>query len=297
LETVKSIFRYYKCNAENFEVLMTPYIFLYSARKWEADGEFDFKVVIESNEAFKQFLYKRLEEGFRLKKDDDGYFTFRVRCAYVLNKYGLIHLLGEKEEFDILLQKLYEEGTSEEGIKERKQLIKDNFFKKTGICCFTSDVTTLEDLLHWNRFTSSGSGYCVEYDFAILKRHFAENNAHVDGRYIKYYEKNLPDLTAPTKDFNETVRNFYEVFYSLKQSLKDEKEFRLAKAYREEVNDNDGKRKEIIPKESIISITLGPNISVENEEILKTMISKELPTATLFKVMEQFDTYFRTKLN
>ena len=291
---MRSIFRFYKWDEENLEALRIPYIFLYSAQNWHDTGEFDFDINIGSEENYRNFLVRKLREGYSLDSGSQEYQIFRANCIQTLSKIGLFHYIDTAIELDTIADQLLKETSSPEGINDRKELIKNNFFDKTGICCFTSEIETLSDRFHWNAFTLAGSGFCIEYNWVLLSDYFASSNRYIDGKHIEYYEsKQRPQLNTPTEDINETIKNFYAIFYSLKQSLKDEKEFRLAKVYREKVDRNDPKRKELIPKESITSITLGPKIAIENENKIIGLCSNLYPHIMRYKIIEHEGNYIR----
>jgi hypothetical protein len=295
---MKSIFRFYKWNKENIDALKKPYIFLYSAKSWEDAGEFDFEINIGSEESYRNFLIRQLRKGYSLQRDSDEYKIFRTNCVKTLYENNLLDYIDTPIELDTIADIKLNEAASEEGIKERKELIKNNFFNKTGICCFTSESTTLEDRFHWDSLTIAGTGFCIEYNWPHLNEYFRLNNRYIEGRHIKYYDLKLrPQLNVPNENLDETVKNFYDIFYALKQSLKDEKEFRIAKVYRETIDKNDPLRREMIPIECIISVTLGPNIVDENAAIIFELCHRLYPEIPLYKIVKQDSNYLRSLLS
>ncbi len=289
-----SIYRFYKCSKENILSVENQIIYLYGAKEWEKDGECNFDVDIGTDNEYRGFLTKKLIEGFRLAETALGYYKFREKRIEKLFQYGLLQYLDTPIEFDTLLDIQFDEAKSANGIQERKYAIKQNFFRKSGISCFTADISAINKPLFWNYFTHNGEGFCVEYNLDSLLNYFIKNECGIEGSYIKYYE-NPPLIKFYNNNLEETIKTIREIVFSLPQNLTDEKEFRLAKIFQTEVEEKDKRREQSIPQESILSITFGPNITDENELKLK-FITKRLNNIQLFKINEQFDSYYRYKI-
>ncbi len=285
---MSSLFRFYKFNDENIEAISESFIYLFSAKNWEDASEFEFKIDIGSDEDYRAFLSEKLMEEFNLPKEGIEYLKARNQQISKLMQYGKVLYIDTPIEFDLLIDILSNEARSESGIKERQQLIKNDFFSKSGICCFTTDEKTLTEPFHWKRFADNGEGFCIEYDLEILNKYFLDNNSGVVMDYIKYYEKEAPVLKNNNRDnLEERTKNYHEIFFSLTQTLKDEKEFRLAKVFRFQLEDIDVRRKQPIPRESILSLTIGRSMSSVNEEKLLKIARMNLPNIKLFKIGEQ----------
>ena len=119
-----------------------------------------------------------------------------------------------------------------------------------------------------------------------------QENSGIEGSPIKYY--NTPPLVKfYGNTFEETVKNTTKVLFSLKQSLKDEKEFRLAKVFRTEIGEKDQLRKQAIPEDAILSLTSGPNIVNEQMKQLQVICSTKDPSIKICKITEQYGYYHR----
>lgn len=197
---MKSIYRFYKNNKQSFDSLAELYIYLFSAKTWEKDSEFDFDIDIGSDEDFKHFLERKLLSGFKLNLGDEGFEAFKQNRINKLTKYGKKELLNSDHEYAFLLEKLFEEAMSETGVVERRELIKDGFFKATGISCFTSDGMAVENFLHWDTFANAGNGFCVEYNIERLHEYFVKNDLGISWGQISYYQGNKPRLRLPQTD-------------------------------------------------------------------------------------------------
>lgn len=285
---MSSLFRFYKFNDENVEAIRESFIYLFSAKKWEDDSEFKFKIDIGTDEEYKLFLSEKLREEMNLPEGTAEYSKFRMRRAERLNRHGQLIYLDTPIELDLLVNILFEEAKSSNGIKEREELIKNMFFDKTGICCFTTDEKTLIEPLHWDSFAGYGQGFCVQYDLEMLSTYFLDTKTGIAMDYIKYYGEEIPILkNSYRKNLEEVTKNYHEIFFSLTQTLKDEKEFRLAKVFRFQLEDIDVRRKQPIPRESILSLTIGLSMSSVNEEKLLKITRMNLPNMKLFKIGEQ----------
>lgn len=125
-----SIFRFYKYSDESLEALRIPLIFLYSAKKCEADGEHDFNIDIGSKDEYYNFISKELKKGFALNHADSEFLNFRQQCLNTLGKAGKIEFFDTPIEYDLLLQILFDEATSVEGERAGIMELKTFFFQK-----------------------------------------------------------------------------------------------------------------------------------------------------------------------
>src|SRR5687767_358579 len=121
---MESLFRFYKNNNDGIEALKGPFIYMFSAKKWEVDGEFDFDIEMGTDDEYKLWLRKNLDNGFRLNPGEEGYDIFRNLRLTRLQKYGAQNLFGTSQEYDYLLNKLFEEAKTPSGIEDRKDLIR-----------------------------------------------------------------------------------------------------------------------------------------------------------------------------
>jgi Holliday junction resolvase RusA-like endonuclease len=281
---------FYKFNEENIDALNKSFIYLFSAKKWEEKGsEFKFSVDIGSDEEYRAYLAENLMVDFNLPRESKEYYEARRKQISILKQHKKDLYLDTPIEFDLLVNILLDEAKSEKGKKERREAIKNEFFIRTGICCFTTDEKTLDNSLHWERFAGYGEGFCVEYNLDILSKYFFDTNSGIVPDYINYYEKEIPTLRNNNRnDLAERIKNYHEIIFSLPQVLNDEKEFRLAKVFRFQLKDADERRKQPVPSESILSLTIGPSMSSANEEKLLKIARKNLPNMELFKIGEQY---------
>jgi hypothetical protein len=254
---VSSIFRFYKFNEENIDALNKSFIYLFSAKKWEEKGsEFEFSVDIGSDEEYRAYLAENLMVDFNLPRESDA----RKEQIKKLCQYGKAIYVDTPIEFDLLVNISLDEAKSEKGKKERREAIKNEFFIRNGICCFTTDDKTLENLLHWERFADNGKGFCVEYNLDILSKYFLDTNSGIAPDYINYYDKETPVLMNNNRNnLEERTKNYHEIFCSLPNTLKNEEEFRFTKVFRFQLEDVDERRKQ--PKGKCIKF----NIRFNNE--------------------------------
>lgn len=292
---MSSLFRFYKNNEESLDSLKTPFLYLASAEKWKPDGEFDFDIDIGTDEEYMRFLQRKLTEGFSLKQGDEDFEDFHHQRMEKLKEYGKLDLYGEIGEYVFLYDILFFEARTTEGIQKRTKSMRDNYFNRTGISCFTMHPESMVDYFFWNRFAGFGSGFCVEYDSSLLQKYFVENDIKVAGKEIVYLTTK-PILKFPQKDLSEIKSSFENVIFSLKQSLDEEKEFRLATIYREDVPAIDERRKIIIPQNIIKSVTIGYGVGKANEELIKEIVAKNINCKQLYKINEQYDLLHRFKI-
>lgn len=97
-----SIYRFYKMNSDSKESLKRPMIYLFSTKKWEDDGEFDFEVDIGNYDDYKKFLRENLVAWFGLKVGDDGFEDFKKLRLSKLKEYDRLYLYEEIGEYAFL---------------------------------------------------------------------------------------------------------------------------------------------------------------------------------------------------
>ena len=288
-----TILRFYKPNAGNIECLGKHYIYFFSARQWKDEHEMQFGVDSNDTAALKQYVTDEIERAFSFAKGSDEYNRYFGYRHDLLSRHGRINLLATGQEKDHLVELSLKELSSEK-IKESKQgLVRNNFFSKTGISCFTADRNMLGNRFHWSVFAGAGEGFCVEYDWPLLESHFQENKAGVRGDYVKYYEGLKPQLILQSGYSEKVMDNYCNIIFSLSQLMQDENEFRLAKVFTVDMPDQDDRRKEPIPPNAIKTIFLGPKTTGPYRQKLSDIVKSALP-ATRLMMIEESDGKYKT---
>lgn len=291
---MQSIYRFYKMNPQSIESLETPLIYLSNARKWENAGEFDFEIDIASLKDYKVFLRQYLVSGFNLKPQENGFNEFNNFRKSILRKYNREYLYGEMGEYIFLYYVLFQEIQTTEGLKERQCLIKNTFFNRTGVSCFTIDESCFADEDFWQNFGNLGNGFCIEYDFDKLKE-FLRLNEIGYGQPIQY-KNDKAKLKVTESDIYKTKANYKEIIFSLNQSFREEKEYRLAVIYEDDVADDDIKRKLFISREVIASVTIGYNLCPTDLALIQKITLEKLCCDSLYKINNQHGYLHRFRL-
>ena len=257
-----AILRYYKATDENLEALETPYIFLFNANEWKDQTELQFEIDISDKVQLRKFIEEVISAQMALPKSSVAYRMYFTLRYNLLNEYRIAEVVsGSAGEKDKVVELLMKKILADPKLQDRKGLIRSNFFSSTGISCFTFDQTSLIEKFHWDAFTIAGTGFCVEYDWSKLMTYFAEKNAGIRGEPVSYYsKKDRPKLILSSSFSQAVVDNYCEIIFSLGQSLKEEKEFRLAKVYPVDLGDKDPLRKQTIPPDAVTSVVMGPDI-------------------------------------
>ena len=281
-----TILRFYKPNAGNIESVEKHYIYFFSARQWKDAHEMQFEVDTHDPVALNQYVTHEIERAFSFAKGSEEYNRYFGYRHDLLSRHGRINMLTTEQEKDHLVELLLKELSSEK-IKESKQgLVRNNFFSKTGISCFTADRNMLENRFHWSVFGSAGEGFCVEYDWSLLETYFHETNAGIRGDYVRYYDNAKPKLILQSGYSQKVMDNYCDIIFSLSQLMRDEKEFRLAKVFKEDRPVQEDRRKEHIPPEAIKTILLGQKMIKQYKETLLNIVKSKLPAVQLMMMEE-----------
>lgn len=292
---MQSIYRFYKMNPQSIESLEAPMIYLSNVRGWEGAGEFDFEIDIIGDESYKAFLRQYLVSGFSLKPRNDGFNEFYKLRKSILRKFNKEYLFGQIGEYIFLYDILFADAQTTKGLDERKSLIKNTFFNRIGVSCFTLDELCFEKKIFWNYFALLGNGFCIEYNFDKLNDFLRLKEIGI-GQPIKYTSEKAK-LKVPVPDIYKTKANYKEIIFSLRQTFSDEKEYRLAMIYEEDMAGDDNKRKLFIPKEIITSVTIGHEVSESNSGSIKKIICEKLGCENIYMMINQYDYLHRSKIN
>jgi hypothetical protein len=177
-----TILRYYKATEENIEALTTPYIFLFNPVEWKDQLELQFEIDISDRRKVRNFLTEVVSAQMSLPKNAEEYKEYFILRFNLLQEAGIAEVTsGTAGEMQKVVDLLMEKILSKPKLQDRKGLIRSNFFSRTGMSCFTMEDDTLTDPFHWNTFTIAGSGFCVVYDWPMLKHHFAQEKAGIRG--------------------------------------------------------------------------------------------------------------------
>jgi len=287
----ETILRFYKATDENIEAIDKPYLYLFSAKQWKDASEMQFQVDTSDLVALKQFVTNEVERVLRLDKQSDEYkMYFGYRYA-LLERHGRTIVFTSADEKNHLVELSIKEISSEPLKGTKKGLVRNSFFSKTGISCFTANPDAIEDRLHWGAFAGAGEGFCVEYDWPLLEQYFAESKVWIRGDFVNYYKKDKPKIILRSGYSQAVMENYCEIIFSLGQLMQDEKEFRLAKVYPEDIPDKDDRRKQPIPVSAITSIILGPNITADNRDKLISIVTLKFPGVKLMQIDASGGTY------
>ncbi len=277
------ILRYFKANDENVEALETPYIFLFNAKQWKDQSELQFEIDISDPVQLRQFVDEVITQQMALPKGSTEYNEYFALRFNLLNEEGKAEVLsGTTKEKGEVVDLLTKKILADPKLQNRKGLIRSNFFTRTGICCFTSDKTSLTKSYHWDVFTLGGNGFCVEYDWRVLMKHFESSNAGIRGEKVSYYfQRNKPKLILSSSFSQRVIDNYCEIIFSLREDMQQEHEFRLAKVYKHDIEDKDELRKQIIPAEAIKSVIFGAHITSSSRNRIEIIVKERLPGVQL----------------
>lgn len=68
------------------------------------------------------------------------------------------------------------------------------------------------------------------------------------------------------------------------------------KLFYEQVENDDIRRKLVIPRDSIVSITMGDKIPINEEKVITNLVKEKLPHVVTYKINVQYDFIYRYKL-
>lgn len=280
-----TILRYYKATDENLEALETPFIFLFNARQWKDQAELQFEIDVSDPDKLKTFIDEVITQQMQLPKDSQEYQEYFTLRFNLLKEAGKAEVYsGSSFEKDEVVHLLLEKILIEPKQQVRKGVIRSNFFSRTGISCFTAQQESLTDRFHWDAFANGGTGFCVKYGWPTLAKYFSESKAGIRGEQVSYYlQVDKPKLILSSNFSEAVVENYCKIIFSLGQIVKDEKEFRLAKVFPDDVDDKSAVRRQSIPAEAIKKIILGPNIDPGFQSKIVSIGSKLNPVAIIAK--------------
>jgi hypothetical protein len=289
-----SLFRYYRPEPENFDALKHPYIYLFNPIKFKGATEMQFAIDLSNVSELKKYIRIEIQRSKDLPKESDEFTEYSLLRIQKLEEHGKLYTLALDKDVEQLTEIIYEEIVADQKIGTRKGLLRNNFFNKTGVASFTTDINTLheQDEVHWSSFASYGTGFCVEYDWSVLMDYFSKEGKAMRGDNVSYYGKDgAPKIILSNSYSGAVMDNYCSIIFSLGESnLVNEKEFRLAKVFVENIDDNDEQRKIVIPAKAIKAVYAGHRIKSTDLDQLKTIISTLNPPPTLYIMKDAGDT-------
>lgn len=155
---------------------------------------------------------------------------------------------------------------------ELKQIVKENkekFNNRLGILSMTPNYQNEE---MWMEYANGGKGFCVGYDTSILFNYVG------GGGFVKYVDE-LPVIDIARDDYDvQHVKNTY----FKEQSCAFEQEYRLHKMWPQTATIEQRSLK--LPKECIVVIILGKNMTEHNKEEIKKIAKENYPNAKLIEL-------------
>jgi hypothetical protein len=287
-----SLFRYYRPTAENFEALQEPYLYLFNAIEFKGASEMQFDINISNPAELKEYIRTEIQKTKDIPKDSPEFEKYSNLRYHLLNQHGKRDAIALGTDVEHLTEIIYEDIMKDKKIGTRKGLIRNNIFKRTGVASFTTDPNSLYGEEHWFPFALNGTGFCVEYDWSVLRDHFAHKKEGIKGDKVKYYNKPAAPTIILSNSYSDTVMdNYCEIIFSLKQTMANEREFRLAKVFAEDLMDPDERRKVRIPTYAIKAVYAGPRIKEPDLQKLKNVVTGMNPTPTLYLMKDAGGTF------
>lgn len=147
------------------------------------------------------------------------------------------------------------------------QEIYQKFCRRFGVLSLTADP--YNDIM-WEKYAENHSGFCIGYGKKILEQSIKGGAGPV------LYAKDLPHIEYFKEDIMiQHCKNTY--FKEMQWSY--EKEYRMHKLWNIDVSEDE--RNIHVPKEAIVEIILGSEMSTENEDAIRNIAVKKYPKAKI----------------
>lgn len=248
-----------------------------------------FTIDLSNVSELKEYIRTEIHRTKNLPKESEEFSKYSALRIQKLEEHDKLYTMALDQDVEQLTEIIYEEMVAYQKIGTRKGLVRNNFFDKTGVASFTTDTNTLyeADEVHWSSFASNGTGFCVEYDWPVIRDHFSKEGVAIRGDKVSYYDKpGAPEIILSNSYSDTVMDNYCSIVFSLGQVVATEKEFRLAKVFNEHVEENNEQRKIVIPAKAIKAVYAGHRIKSTDLDQLKTIISTLNPSPVLYLMKE-----------
>jgi hypothetical protein len=169
-----SLFRYYRPEPENFDALKHQYIYMFNPIKFKGATEMQFEIDYSNSGELKEFIRVEIQKTKDLPKGSQEFEDYSILRYQLLDQHGKRDAITLDTDVENLTNIIFDDILKDQKIGQRKGLVRNNIFSKTGVASFITSQAILYEDEFWSSFASAGTGFCVEYDWPELRAHFTQ---------------------------------------------------------------------------------------------------------------------------